>query len=318
MVKWLMVIACVAGCGTFEDPNVVIDLRILGMSATPPEQVVDISMTQDPVKLLAQLVPARVCALVADPNFDRKLRYRLTICNLNGGRCDLAAPHAVIASGLVDDPDLTTPEPEICGMIQPDGNLLGVVLSALDADSLHGLGGVFYGAELKIGGENADEALDLYAFKQLVVQPRIPDTRAANTNPTMSGLTVTIDGVDTPVPLARCVDATAPLVVAPSTKVRFTPLEPDGVRETYIIPTLDGMIRTFTESLTYQWVVGNGSLSKGDTGGPRDPFGNPAPLFTDFTSPSEKDLTGDIPMWIIQRDERLGASWVESCIRVQP
>jgi hypothetical protein len=311
----------VAGCGTFEDPNVVIDLRVLGMSATPPEQVVDISMTQNPLDLLAQIVPAQVCALVADPNFDRRLRYQITICNLNSGRCDPNAPHAVIASGTVDDPDLSIDEPQICGTIEPDGNLAGVVISALNADAFHGLGGVFYGAELKIGGEFADEALDLYAFKQLVVQPKIPATRVANTNPSMSGVHVTIDGgLDTPIELARCVNAVSPLVLAPTQKARFTPLEPDGVREVYEIPTLDGMTRTFTESLTYQWVVGNGSLTKGDTGGPHDPFGNPAPLFTDFTAPSADALTAgtDIPMWIIQRDERLGESWVESCIRIQP
>jgi hypothetical protein len=133
----------------------------------------------------------------------------------------------------------------------------------------------------------------------------------------MSGLHVTIDDVDTPVELARCVDAVSPLVVPPTKKIRFTPEEPDGVREMYMIPTLDGQLRTFTESLTYQWIVGNGGLSSGDTGGPRDPFGNPAPLFTDFTAPRLEDVTGDIPLWLVQRDERLGESWVESCIRVQ-
>ena len=151
--------------------------------------------------------------------------------------------------------------------------------------------------------------------------PRIPATVTANTNPTMSGLAATIDGgLDTPVDLGRCVDAAHPLELAPAQKVRFTPIEPDGVRETYDVPTLDGMTRTFTESLTYQWVVGGGGLSSGDTGGPHDPFGNPAPLFTDFTAPAAKDLDGptDISMWIVQRDERLGVAWFEACLRVVP
>jgi len=76
----------------------------------------------------------------------------------------------------------------------------------------------------------------------------------------------------------------------------------------------------FTESLTYQWLTAAGSFSAASTGGPRDVTGNPAPLFSDFRAPPAKDLTGvtDIPVWIVQRDERLGARWYETCIRVVP
>jgi hypothetical protein len=320
-VKYLLVFCALAGCGTFEDPNVVIDLRILAMTADPPEQVVDLSQSQEPTVLLQQIVPTRVCALVADRNFDRRLRYKLTMCAITGGdRCgDLT--QTVIAEGLLDDPDLTIPEPQLCGVIQPDGNLLGILLDALDNDTLHGLGGLYYGVELRVGGEDADPDLDLFGSKSLSVQPKIPDTRTANTNPTISGVFAAVDaGLDTPVELVRCAETTNPLVLAPDQKVRFTPVEPDGVRETYQVPTLDGKIRTFTESLTYQWVIGDGHLSSGDTGGPHDAFGNPAPLFTDYTAPAAQDLTGttDVPMWIVQRDERLGEAWFETCLRVTP
>jgi len=324
VVKHLALIAIACGaCGTFEDPDVVIDLRILSITADPPEQVIDISQTQEPLQLVKQLVPAKVCALVADPNFDRRLRYTLTVCNLGSGeRCDLAAPHVVLADTLADDPDLTVPEPQLCATIPADLDLMAIILTALDVDSLHGLGGVYYGVELKIGGETADPALDLYASKNLVVQPKIPDTRTANQNPTLSGIQATIDGgLDSPVDLHRCADNPNPVALTPGQKVRFTPIEPDGAREVYTVPTLDGMFRTFTESLTYQWVLGDGHVSNDSTGGPHDPFGNPAPLFTDFTAPSADALMAmpeDIPLWVIQRDERLGAAWFETCIRVTP
>jgi hypothetical protein len=87
------------------------------------------------------------------------------------------------------------------------------------------------------------------------------------------------------------------------------------------VPTIDGMTRTFTESLTYQWVLTDGHVKDDSTGGPHDPFGNPAPLFTDFTAPGTDTLMGapeDISMWVMQRDERLGAAWFETCIRVTP
>ena len=44
------------------------------------------------------------------------------------------------------------------------------------------------------------------------------------------------------------------------------------------------------------------------------------PLFTEYRAPRAEDLDGptDIPLWIVQRDERLGTAWFESCIRVVP
>jgi len=320
VVKSTLAIACLAAsaCGTFEDRNIVIDLRILAMTATPPEQIVDITSTLDPTALLAQLVPAKVCGLVTDPNFERRLRFEMTLCQEDQGRCDRDAPHQIIATGLIDDPDGTIPKPELCGTIQPDRSLLEVVVTALKDDAFRGLGGVQYGVEMKIGGESDDPALDIYGFKSLAVQPNIPAARTPNTNPTIRALTASVDsGPETPLELIRCAEATAPLVLQPEQKVRITPIESEGVRETYFIPTLDGETRMFTESLTYQWVVNGGELSRGDTGGPHDRFGNPATLFTDFTAPRAESVS-DVSVWVIQRDERLGAAWFETCIRVAP
>ena len=51
-----------------------------------------------------------------------------------------------------------------------------------------------------------------------------------------------------------------------------------------------------------------------------------SPSSSDYKSPAASDLkspTGaggaeDVSLWIIQRDERLGVHWYESCIRVMP
>ena len=324
MVKALA-IALLAGCGSFEDPNVVIDLRVLAMTADPPEQVVDVSQTTDPVTLLQQIVPAQVCALVADGNFQRDLRYTLTLCApASNDRCDPGAPQHVLATGVTPDPD-TFPPPPLCATINPDGNLLGVVLDYLNNDQLNGLGGIYYGVDLQIGGVDADPKLDIFAEKALRVMPRIPADIMANHNPTMDGLIASDANADmtNPMPLAltSCADPNAQkFEVTPRQKVRITPIETPGVRETYVTPTIDGSERTFTESITYQWVIGDGSLSTGDSGGGHDAFGNPAPLFTDYTAPYAADLDGpeDIPLWIVVRDERLGAAWYEACIHVTP
>ena len=46
-------------------------------------------------------------------------------------------------------------------------------------------------------------------------------------------------------------------------------MPPEGVREDYVVPTFDGGSRMFTESLTYQWLAGDGEWSRSRTGGCR-------------------------------------------------
>jgi hypothetical protein len=314
-------IIVVGGCGSFQDPNVVVDLRILAMTAAPPTQIVDIDLSQppSPAALLAQLVPTEVCALVADPA-PRRLLWSLTMCGgSSGDRCGDGA--LSLGGGLADDPEIAVPEPRMCATIAADARLLGLLLDILRGDELRGLGGLFYAVQLRVGVEDGDRELDQYASKTLQVLPRIPEAATANTNPQLTRIDTSIDDAPpVPLPLGRCVDNPNPLKVAPGEKRRMTPIEPDGVREAYVVPTLDGRSQQFTESLTYQWVASAGGFSNGSTGGPRDISGNPAPLFTDFRAPGGGDLIGptDISIWIIQRDERYGATWYEACVRVVP
>lgn len=320
----IAVAAGLAGCGSFQDPNIVVDLRVLALTAEPAEQMLDVDLSKppDPAALLAQLVPTEVCALVADPGADRRLLWSMTMCPLTTDeRCDDDRPQVAIGGGLLDDPDTTVPEPRLCATVAPDGNLLGVLLDVLNDDSLHGLGGVDYEVQLRVGGENGNRDLDQYASKTLRVSPRIPAERTANRNPSLDGITAALgDAPPVALPLGRCAENAAPFALAPGTKLRLAPVEAPGARELYVVPTLDGRSESFTESLTYQWVASAGGYSSGSTGGPRDLSGNPAPLFTDYRSPRASDLMGptDVSLWIIQRDERLGVRWYESCIRVTP
>ncbi|HEX3763124.1 MAG TPA: hypothetical protein VHW23_30715 [Kofleriaceae bacterium] len=333
MVKRALAVALVAaGCGKFQDPNVVVDLRTLAIRAEPAEQVIDVDLSQPvtPAALLAQLVPTQVCALVADPAASRRLLWSMTMCALlSDDRCDDDGPQIPLGMGLMDDPEATVPEPAMCVTIMPDANLLSVLAFELQDDTLHGLGGVDYGVVLRVGGENGNRDLDQYAAKTLVVSPRIPAARAANHNPSLDAIDASLeDGTPVPLPLGRCADNPAPYVLASQTKLRLRPIETAGAREVYTVPTLDGRAETFTESLTYQWIASAGGFSRGSTGGPHDLSGNPPPLFSDFKSPAASDLDdqGDresegshnVALWIIQRDERLGVQWYESCIHVAP
>jgi hypothetical protein len=312
-----------AACGKFQDPNVAVDLRVLELRADKPEQVVNIDLNNppQPADVLAQLVPATVCALVTDPaRTDRQLRWSMTLCELSSDdRC--GDPQEMIGSGVMDNPDVTDPEPTMCATVMPDATLLAVLLETLKGDAIHGLQGEQYMVGLRVGGADEDPDLDIYAAKTFNVMPNIPAPRAPNQNPYLTEIDATLPDADPVVlPLGRCVDQASPIEVPPATKVRLMPIEPDGVREQYSLVLLDGTIQTFTETLSYQWVASAGGFSDGTTGGIRDPFGNEPPLFSDWTSPKAKDIDGttDVSIWIMQRDERLGVAWYESCIRVVP
>ncbi len=349
------VIAALAlsACTKFEDPDIVVDLRVIAMEATLPEQVIDVDLANPPPadELLAQVLPTRVCALVADPSFYRDLRWSMTLCPPGeDDRCD--DPSYVIGSGVITDPDgtfypgtdLPVPEPQMCAEVPADSSLLNVVLATLNGDSLKGFQGLDYEVLLEVGGVGADPSLDQYAVKTLQLAARVPSNRTANNNPYLDtsfspgdsgsqGLVAIVDGADFPLPLGRCIDDCtfpgscffptnprpgAAFEVAPGEQVELTPNEPDGVHEQYFLPTTDGGAEMFTESLTYDWTASGGKFSTGSTGGPRDLAGNPAPLATTWTAPSADDVPNgaDIAVWVVQRDERYGVQWYESCFRV--
>lgn len=324
MRSHLLLCLGLVACNSFENPEVVLDFRVLAMSADPPEQVIDVNIQdpQPPVELLEQIVPTQVCVLLSDASSVRRLRWEMSVCTLSRNlRCSGGSPAYVIGSGIWEDPELAATPPMLCGTIQPDGNLLGVAVYSFEHDQLRGLGGIYYGVSLRVGGEEADPDLDLYAAKNLRLMPRIPADIQANHNPSLDHVDVTLpDGEPMPLAFGRCADQAAPLEVLVSQRVRLTPVEPEGAREPYVVPTIDGSSRMFTESLTYQWLAGAGNYSSGSTGGPRDAFGSPAPLFTHWKAPGPKDVVEptDVDLWFIQRDERLGVHWYESCIRVLP
>jgi len=315
-------VALVAGCTSFESEDVVIDLRVLAMSATPPEQVVTIdpTMPPNPSALLAQLVPTEVCALVADPQNDRRVRFRYRLCLFGAGkRCDEDLI-TVLGSGFAGDPETATQNTEICTRVEPNGNLLGILTETIEGNPLAALAGAEYNVELSVGGEGEDPANDTFASKTLRVAPKIPIEREANINPTLDRADVEIEGTAVPLAFGRCVEQAQPLEIRAGARIRVTPVEAANAREPYVVPTLDGRTMMFTESLTYQWLTSAGGFSQGSTGGPRDAFGNFPELFTEYRAPAARDLAGptDVQLWIIQRDERYGATWYETCLRVVP
>ena len=333
MLAVLAVLAAVpGGCATFEDPTIVLDLRVIGMTAEPPEQVVELDLSKPPrpVELIDQLGPTYVCAHLADPAEPRELRWSMTACLLDlDSRCDPARPQVFLGEGVLGDPELVPDGGKACSLIEYDADLGGwiaLLSNAIQGDPTRGLGGVDYAVELRVGGESAPRALDVFGVKQARISARIPDAKVANHNPTLADLQLSrSSGISNSAPRRRCADSTSggPAFSARSGEtITLYPLEPEAgleppVREEFIVPTLDGGFEKYTEVLTYQWLGGGGTFVDPITGGPPDVFGNQTLLGTDWIAPAVGGSTL-IPVWVIQRDERFGGSVRETCIRVLP
>jgi hypothetical protein len=304
--------ACDAG---FEEEAIVKDLRILGVQAEPPEVILDVDL-EDPDSLEdVEIPPVTITALVADPGVPRRLRWNLGVCPPNTqDRCDdPTMPFQQIGQGIIEDPDETFELPTDSFVVLPS-----ILQESVRADDLAGFGGVAVQIELVVYPDGDDDLTEaVYAEKQMLYSPRLPPERVANANPWIDGVQV---GDEDPVPIesARCgTGALPPLLVAPGEELRIEPLEQDGVRETYVLPTFDGGTRTITENLRYKWYATGGSFRGDETGGPIDVFGNDPVLWTEWTAP-EDAMPRDIRFWIVQRDERGGQSWNELCVRVGP
>jgi hypothetical protein len=308
-------------CGSFENPSIVIDLRFVGIAAEPPEQVVPV----DPENPLSTMFgDVQVCAIIADPGAARSLSWQMSVCRPVGGRrCDAnERPTVMMGGGVIEDPELATTPQVACATVPGGATILPILQDAIENDSLSGFGGIDLNVMVRVVPQGGGEAQAIYGSKAVRYSPQYPEERVANANPTLTQLDVDRGEGTEPaaMPLGRCIDQAAPLALGPRETIHLMPVEPEGAREDYVVPTFEGGSRMFTENLRYEWLAGGGDWTRGRTGGPRDGAGNFPELDTEWESPAAEDLDGptDIPLWVIQRDERGGARWFETCVRVTP
>ena len=324
LVPMLFPMLLAAGCGEFEVRSIVLDLRVLAMQVDPPEIVFPFdpeNLPDDPSDIEVQRVD--VCALVADPAEARSLRFAMSACATTESRqCnDPRRPVAPVALGTVEDPETSDQPVEMCGTILTDLSLLSVLEDSVNADSLSGFGGVEVMVDLAVFPEGSSESEAQRAAKRILFAPQIPADRVANSNPSIDELGITRgDDSEELAPLGRCGDVT-PFAVSPGEEVEIEPTESEGSREDYVVPTFDGGARRFTENHTYSYYSTSGKWNGEVTGGPRDVAGNDPPIKSVWTAPDDSAEIGDgldVRFWIVQRDERGGLSWYETCARVTP
>jgi hypothetical protein len=311
-------------CGDFDDPTIVYDMRVLGVIAEPPE----ILVPADPDMLDPSALPeVEVCALVADPGESRELSFTMAACPPTArGRCDdPRRPTVNLGSGTVPDPEESPTPGRICGTLGPSPTLAEIIESSISIDSLSGFGAIDIQIEIAIWPAGEDPSDAVVATKQMRFGAALPVERIPNSNPSLESIAGSraptgMRGLDFELPVGRCGDIDAP-IVAPGESIGLLPIEPEGVREDYVVPTFDGESRSFTEILRYDFFATEGSYSKGQSGGERDISGTLPTLDTRWKAPSKTEIVGtglDVSLFIIQRDERGGQSWIQSCVHVMP
>jgi hypothetical protein len=320
----LLLVAAGAACTDFEDPAVVVDTRIIGMRAEPPEIVVPFDPENPTSVDPADLVPIEVCALVADPVEERGISYTMSLCRPTGdGICDDDVDLAVeLGSGHVEDPETSAEAVRMCETIAPGPDLLLVLEDAVSADDLAGFGGIQVQVELRVKPDGGEEQI---GFKRVRYSPQLPADRVANTNPSADAIVGLrrasgTRGLDFAMPLGRCGEV-EPFEALAGERVQFLPIETTGVREEYVVPTFDGGTRRLVENISYQWLSTAGDWAPFNSGGTIDVAGNEPPLDSIWRAPDDPDEVGDgldVNVWIVQRDERGGQAWFESCARVLP
>jgi hypothetical protein len=335
-----------SACGTFEEPSIVLDLRVIAMRTdigplpTKADQVIDVDLSEQPQigDLLSQLQTTNVTAWVADPGGEETdpLLWSMTLCLPDeDGRCDRSEPHLEFGAGEIDDPEGSAVFQRPFASILPSDARTGTTIAAMLLDAIQGdpvsaVGGVDLIIELRIGRAAESRDHDVYATKKLKISPRIPIQRAANTNPNISGIETAIDGVEAVPGFAsgngvsvHCADPmyqAARASVSPGDIVTLFPNESSDTREDYAVPGLDGATIILKEAVSYQWLATYGSWSDETTGGGHDLLGNQSLLGSDWTAPvlGGRTVPLDVSLWMIQRDERFGVTPLEMCITVFP
>jgi hypothetical protein len=310
-----------AGCGAdFEDPSIVIDLRMLGATVDPPEVLVPIDADPDTFP-----VPDfEICALVADPAASRGLAFEMAACAPTGSlRCDnFGEPVLQFSSGAVEDPEEAEAPVQMCGTLRGSPVLVEILQLSIEEDPLQGFSRVAVQIEMFVKPSGGSDDDGIFGAKAVLFGAQLPAERTANTNPSVDGVLLGTDpdaDPDVPVTLRKCAATDAvPIVVAPGDEIALLPVETDGTREDYVLPTFDGGSREFTENMTYAWFATDGEWSSENTGGPKDAFGNVPQLDSSWTAPDDIDTPTNIDMWLVQRDERGGLAWYEMCVRVEP
>jgi hypothetical protein len=351
--RLLLVGALLAACTPdFQNETTVQDLRVLGVSAEPPEVLIDSGPTSrqpelcpsdDKLRALfaeasmhaATVLPAMtVQPLVVDPRGGgRPVHYRAVACvsptggideQGGGGNMMPGGVRQTIGRGACPDnaPVLAegdaTPAP---GSVTPSI----VVPLSLNTDLLTGALlqdplGLIYGLALTVQVAVSAGQEQVVVRKRVLVSARLTPEQVPNQNPIIPGVWYRRTVDDALVPL----DPGQPPTVRLGEKLRIQPSPGDN--QTRIGDRHTGCVHTqsVTEALRFAFFATAGTFSPDTTTTEapiiRDPGPDPHRLEAVYHAPKEMPPGGDglVRVWIVTRDERTGSSYIELPLRLVP
>jgi hypothetical protein len=324
-----------------DAPEVVLDVGPLAAIETLPTPAQLATLLAQASATLPETFPTLTLQpLVVDPRGQgRPLRLRAVVCvSGTGGEApgvlDMTAgairdtigrnPCAPDAP-LLADQELTPP----AGAAE-DGVSLAVpftpsremLAAALVSDPLGAVFGLAITIQITVTA--GDE--QVVARKRVVFVPRLTPEQTANRNPVITGLTYRASEDADPIPFDLQDPTRAPPEVVPGGELIIEPARADT--ETYPTRVADrrtGRLSTVSaiEALRYAFFTAEGTFFFSRSGTEPSPLRTPTlhPLATTYRAPrgdpSRTAASSDlVPIWVVVRDERAGASFVRAAIRL--
>lgn len=340
VVLAILFAAAVAGCGNFQDVSSVIDLRVLAISADPPEILIDPTMLDGPP------FQTKLTALIADPaGGDRTINVDALACpreidavtaatGKNGVVCKPFDPQSADPDASVAVTPLPPDSPVASRTSFGDAQLdipytfpTDLLVRGYKLDPFAQLGfqmPITFQLTIAAGSESE------IAIKRVIFTVPPPDhtDQPANANPRITGLTgyFSRDGEANAVdPRPFDLDQPTPLVLGSS--LWLEPQGADTQAETYFTRTLTHdanpqvVVTEVKETLRYSFFASAGIWSP--------PLTNNVPpvlrsqpqrihLESNYRAPAVMPSDPQVTFWIVVRDERGGASWTKGRFLLVP
>jgi hypothetical protein len=284
-----------------DEPTLVHDLRVLGVSTDPPELMLP-TCEASPEVLAALDAEVQYRALIVDPKGGgRELAYQLYACTDDEDlACADGQERVLLAEGRTRAGELTLP-------IRPGSRFLPDGTSLLERvrerDAYGGLGGVRLPLVLRL--EAGEERI--HAQKLLVYScPHVEGMRA-NQNPQLPGLVLQGE----PWPHAEG----APAVALPELRgpgpFELRAQDFRALEESYVVANFALEPVPLSESWTLTWHASLGKLNLAQTGG--TDFGGQESRNRVEWEPHEENGSAEaqlVTFWVVVRDGRGGQSWL--------
>lgn len=309
---------CLAACsGPTDQPTMVKDLRVLGVSFGPPEVMMractprvfqaiiastapDAGVSLDPAikeKLAgAAGVPLDYTVLIVDPAGNgRALQYELRACVSDGDRtCSDPGGFVRLGDGVTTAGEFKQ-SLTLGSLLLDSGDPL--LLAVLNHDQYKGLGGIRIPVVIKLTAADTGEVV--YAQKLMVFQCQLFPTMKQNVQPKLPG--VNLEGSPWTADEVRELKGKGPFAI-----------DPDDFadrQETYVVPSLTFKPITIGEAWKIARFTTEGQVSPYETGGAAL-SGELERHHADWEPDTSLKTPQDVRFWFVVRDGRGGESWL--------